>query len=175
MKKLALATLVISLFFGMVSVNAMSEADLKAKLTQTITISGQKMTLPSETKVLVERYLNENEVSSKDCDYIANKVDEAIAIVQGEGQTDMNKLSRSSKDKLKTIVKEVSSNTSVKATVSKGVLIIYNADGTVFAEVSHLVKQTGSETSQIVAVAGVALVVVAAGAYLVVRQVKTSK
>ncbi len=175
MKKLALVALVVSLFAGMLSVNAMSEADLQKKITQTFTISGQRMTLPSETKVLVERYFNENEVSSKDCDYIAGKVDEAIALVQAEGQTDMSKLSRSAKDKLKALVKDVSTNTSVKATVSKGVLIIYNADGTVFAEVSHLVKQTGSETSNMVVIAGIAFVVVAAGAYLVVRQVKTSK
>lgn len=175
MKKLALATLVISLFFGMVSVNAMSEADLKAKLTQTITISGQKMTLPSETKVLVERYLNENEVSSKDCDYIASKIDEAIAILKAEGKTDFSKLSTSTKTKLKSLVSDISSNTSVKASVKKNALIIYNADGTVFAEVSKLVKQTGRETSQIVALVSIAGVVVVAGAYLVVRQVKTSK
>ena len=175
MKKIFLVSLIASLFFGINTVSAMSEADLQKKLTQSFTIAGQKVGVATDTKVLVERYLKENEVSSKDADYIASKIDEAIAILKAEGKTDFSKLSTSTKTKLKSLVSDISSNTSVKASVKKNALIIYNADGTVFAEVSKLVKQTGRETSQIVALVSIAGVVVVAGAYLVVRQVKTSK
>lgn len=175
MKRIFIATLVFSLFFSITSVKAMSEADLQKKLTQNFTVAGQKVGIPSDTKVMVERYLKENEVSSKDADYIAAKVDEAIAILKEEGKTDFSKLSVSTKNKLKALVSDISKNTSVKATVTKNSLVIYNPDGTVFAEVTHLVKQTGKETSQIIIVGCVAFIVVTAGAYLVVRRVKTSK
>ncbi len=159
---------------GIKTVSAMSETDLKAKLTQTYTIGGEKYWIGNDIKVLAERYLDQYEVSETDCDYIAKKIDEAVKILQAAGVADASKLSNADKDKLKALVSDISANTSVKATVTRGSVVIYDAEGEVFAEVSALVKQTDSSVSTIAIVAGVAFLITIAGVALVVRQVKNS-
>jgi len=175
MKKLFILSLaVVFAFVGMLSANAMSEAKLKEVLTKTYNINGTNYSVSSEVKVYIERYLNENEVSSDDADYIAKKVDQAVEIVRASGATDLThftKLPKDTQKQLKTLVADISANTSVKATVTKNSVAVTNADGTV-VEVTGLVKQTGSETNIIAVIAGIAFVVTVVGACLVVRQVK---
>ena len=176
MKKVFMSVLVISLLLlGVKNVNAMTEAQLKTKLTQSITINGTEVSLTADEKNLVTKYLNEYEVSSKDADYISGKVDEAISILKSEGKTDFKELSSSAKTKLKALVSDVAANTSVNATVTNGSIVIYNGDGTVFAEVDKLVKQTGTESNKLTIVASIAAAVTLVGAYFVVRQVKVSE
>ena len=172
MKKLGILLFVVLLFVGVVKVNAMSESDLKDALTQTITIDGVKVHVDDATKTAIERYLNQYEVSSADADYINERINTAISILKSEGQTDFKKLSTSAKNKLKALVVEISENTSVKATVTEGTVVVLDASGDPFFEVDHLVKQTGSTTTLTAMVAGVSLLIVAAGAWLVVKQVK---
>ena len=146
MKKILITLLVFTLF--LTGVRAMSESDLLAKLTASYDINGFTFQLSGGDKALAKRYLDENEVSSKDADYIAGKIDEAISLMRKSGAkdfSDFSKLPSSLKSSLKKLVQDVASNTSVKATVTKGKVVIYNADGTVFAEMSKLVKNTGSE------------------------------
>ena len=146
MKKILITLLVFTLF--LTGVRAMSEGDLLAKLTASYDINGFTFQLSGGDKALAKRYLDENEVSSKDADYIAGKIDEAISLMRKSGAkdfSDFSKLPSSLKSSLKKLVQDVASNTSVKATVTKGKVVIYNADGTVFAEMSKLVKNTGSE------------------------------
>ncbi len=115
-----------------------------------------------------------SEVSSKDADYIASKIDEAIEIMKKSGEkdfTNFSKLPASLKKDLKKLVQDVASNTSVKATTAKGVVIIYNQDGTVFAEITGLVKNTGSNLNIIVPAA---ILVVALGAVVLVKNVKAN-
>ena len=173
MKRILMTIVVCVLFFG-VSVKAMSESDLLKKLTSSYNINGYTFQLSEGDRVLAKRYLDENEVSSKDCDYIASKIDEAISLMKKSGVkdfSDFSKLPASLKSSLKKLVMDVASNTSVKATVSKGKVIIYNADGTVFAELSSLVKNTGSEFEIIPLVA---LFVSVVGIFLVYKNVKTN-
>ena len=176
MKKFLMISLAAVLFvLGASRVNAMSEADLKKVLTQTIKINNTEISITADEKVLVEKYLNAYEVSEKDADYIAKKVEKAISILKAEGKTDLKKLSKSAKEQLKALVSDISSNTSVKATVTKGSLVVYKPDNSgVFAEVDKLVKQTGSEVSSIAVIASIAFVVTIAGACLVVKQIKES-
>lgn len=146
MKRILMALLVFTLF--LTGAKAMSESDLLAKLTASYDINGFTFQLSGGDKALAKRYLDENEVSSKDADYIAGKIDEAISLMRKSGAkdfSDFSKLPSSLKSSLKKLVQDVASNTSVKATVTKGKVVIYNADGTVFAEMSKLVKNTGSE------------------------------
>lgn len=147
MKKILMTILVCTLFLT-VGVKAMSEKDLLAKFTANYDINGVNFHLSESDKALAKRYLDENEVSSKDAEYIASKVDEAISLMRKSGTkdfSDFSKLPTSVKNDLKKLVQDVASNTSVKATVKKGSIVIYNADGTVFAEMTKLVKNTGSE------------------------------
>lgn len=173
MKKLLLITLTCLLFVA-TGVKAMSEEDLLAKLTKSYDINGYTFTLSEDDKALAKRYLKENEVSSADADYIAKKVDEAISLMKNSGVkdfSDFSKLPTSLKENLKSLVEDIASNTSVKATVKKGSVVIYNADGTVFAEMTKLVKNTGSYENIIPTVA---LFVSVLGIAIVVKNIKAN-
>ena len=173
MKKI-LMTLLVCILFLTVGVKAMSEKDLLGKLTGSYDINGVTFQLSESDKALAKRYLDQNEVSSKDAEYIASKVDEAISLMRKAGVkdfSDFSKLPKSLKNDLKKLVQDVASNTSVKATVAKGKVVIYNADGTVFAEMSKLVKNTGSDF-QIIPL--VALFVSIIGIVVVYKNVKAN-
>ena len=172
MKKLSILLFAVLLFVGVARVDAMSESELKDALTQTITINGTEVSVDASTKAAIERYLSQYEVSSADADYINARINTAISILKSEGQTDFKKLSTSAKNKLKALVEEVSDHTSVKATVTNGSVVILDSNGDTFFEVDNLVKQTGSNTTLTAMVAGVSILIVAAGACLVVKQVK---
>ncbi len=176
MKKLSIFALIASLFvFGTFTVNAKTEDELKEILTQTITVGKEKYALSDGDKVLVERYLNEFDVSSEHADIIAEKVEAAINIIKGQGNVNFKSYPESVKQDLKTLVGEISSSTSVKATLTKDALIVYGEGNNVFAEVTKLVKQTGVETSRIAVIAGISILIVAVGTCLVIKQVKTSE
>ena len=130
MKK-ALYVLALSMFLLVgTNVSAMTKQDLKAKLTDTYTVGGKQVSAPANIVTEIERYLNKYDLSSKDCDYIAKKFDEALKVVQEAGATDFTSLSDSDKSKLVSIASDVSKNTSVKVTLTKGgKLTIYESDG----------------------------------------------
>ena len=172
MKKLGILLFIALLFVGVVKVNAITEDELKEALTQTININGTKVSVDDATKTAIERYLNQYEVSSADADYIKARIDTAVSILKSEGQTNFKNLSQDAKDRLKALVVEISNNTSVKATVTNGSVVILDASGDTFFEVDHLVKQTGSGVTLTAVMAGVSVLIVAAGACLVVKQVK---
>ena len=172
MKKLGILLFAVLLFVGVVRVNAASEDELKEALTQTFEINGTKVQVDDATKTAIERYLNQYEVSSAHADYIIDKVNTAISILKSEGQTDFSKLSSSAKSRLKALVVDISNNTSVKATVTNGTVVILDENGETFYEVDDLVKQTGSTVTLTAVMAGISVLIVAAGACLVVKQVK---
>lgn len=139
-------TLVLFLAAGLLlttNVNAMTESELKDKLTDTYKVNGRTEKVDSAIETQIERYLNENEVSSEDCDYISSKIDEAIALIEKGSATEWRELSSKEMESLIAIVDDISSKTSVKAALSKGgVLTIYNEDGTVFTKLTNLIKYT---------------------------------
>ena len=172
MKKLSYLLLAVFLFVGVLKVDALSEEKLKEALTQTIDINSSKWSVDSSTKVAIERYLNQYDVSEAHADYINERINTAISIIKSEGQTDFSKLSASAKQRLRDLVVEISDHTSVKATVTNGSVVVLTPNGETFYEVDHLVKQTGSSMTTTAIVTAVSFVIVAAGACLVVKQVK---
>jgi hypothetical protein len=117
--------LLVALFIGLVSVNAMTESELEAKLTKSYTVNGSTFKASDSQKVLIKRYLDQYEVSSSDADYISGKLDEAKNILQASGKGSFYDLSRADKDKIIALCADVSSNTSVKVTINKGKLVVY--------------------------------------------------
>ncbi len=193
MKKFFLAILVACGFFVPATANAMTSNELLAKLTADYQINGYNYHLTDGAKVLAERYLNQNPVSSTDADYIAGKIDEAVAAMRNSGVSDFSDLSKlpaSLKATLKQLVQDIAANTSVKATITNGSIIIYNADGSEFAELSgfeikdnsvknnsgstsgisnSVVKNTGANVD---IVAASALLITALGSAFVVKNIK---
>ena len=97
---------------------------------------------------------------SKDADFISRKIDEAVKVIEAGNAKDIKSLSKSEKDKLKTIASAISSNTDVKVTVAKGgEVTIYNTDGTVFTKVSEPIKYTNDNNALIISLSTVALLV----------------
>lgn len=130
MKKFGCALLAVALFFMGTTVNAMTESELKAKLTQTYTINGETVKLSDYQVAELERYLDKYEVSAKDADYIAGKVDEVIELAKTAKATSFSDLTADEVSKVIAIVSDISKNTSVKASLTKGgKLTIYEEDG----------------------------------------------
>lgn len=155
MKKMLLVALFsVMCLVGINNVSAMTEDELKSKLTGTYTVNGVEWTISNGYKNQLEQYLANNDLSSADCDYIASVADKALAIVEAGSATSVSELTRTEKDKLKDLVRDVSNNTAVRATVTdKGTFILYNLDGSKFGTIDKTsVKQTG--TQDIVIIAG---------------------
>ncbi len=173
MKKISYVVLAVLFMFGVIRVNAMTEDDLYDALTQKITIGNEKWGVDEDTKTYIRRYLDQFDVSEKHAEYINKRINKAISILKREGKTDFTKLSTQAKKDLRDLVEEISKNTSVKASVKKGTLVVYNPKtGKVFYETGNLVKYTGSVNNTVTLIAGLALLIVAAGSVLVVKQVK---
>ena len=178
MKKLFMISLVMfGLVFGIKSVNAMTEEELITKMTKAYTINGSEYKMDDADIVLLKRYLKEYDLSSADADYISSKVDAAISIVKKSGKTNFKDFSKQTKEDLKKLVEDVSANTSVKASVTSGSVVVYTPEGTkTFAEVTKLVKQTGTSISiSNIVIAGISLIVVLAGSVIITKELKAGK
>lgn len=175
LKNLFLVGVLACLMVGVTNVNAMSKDELEAKLTKTYEINGVSVGADSSAKVEIERYLQQNDVSEKDCDYIAGKFDEALAIIENGNATKFDELTKSEKDQIKALIAEVSQNTEVKVTVLKGgKVIVYNLDGTKFSEITKSdikyntdVKYTNDEN--VVLLAGAVSII---GLFVIARKIK---
>ena len=175
MKKLGIIALVVGLFtIGTVGVKALNEASLKEKLFQAIEVGGVKYSLSNADKKIVETYLEQNEISDTDATFIGEQVDKAITIIKGQKNVEFTKYPQNVKDELKDLVKEISTSTSVKATLTKDGLTVKNADGSETV-ITALVKQTGYEGSKTAVIVAISFLIVAVGTGLVIKQVKTSE
>ncbi len=174
MKMIAALFVMLVALVGISPVKAMSESELYNKISATYEINGSKYSLSAGDKLIAKRYLDNFEVSASHCDYIAGKIDQAVAEMRKSGVkdfTNFSKLPASLKNTLKGYVLDVAANTSVKASTKKGAIVIYNADGTVFAEITSLVKNTGS-TMNVIAVVALSAAVI--GAVVLFRNVKAN-
>lgn len=167
-----------------VNVFATNESDLLTKAKQTITINNKTIAVKSEVITQIERYLNQYEISDTDCQFISDKVDEAIELAKNAKASSWNSLTASQKAQMISLAEEINNSTSVKATLtSDGKLTIYNADGSVFTKISDALTVISSYTATVndgastsyTGVAASATVVViaiaAAGAVLVSKKV----
>ena len=156
------------LLVGTLNVNAMSKDELKAKLTKAYTINGATFQATCDQKAQIKRYLSQNDVSESDADYIASKIDEAIAIIERGNANSFEKLTKAEKNEIKALLKEVSNNTSVKVTAVKNGVKVYNLDGTVFT-VATAYKVKYTDTYMIIALAGVVSII---GIAVIARKMK---
>ena len=111
MKKLATVTLLIVMLVAFLAgtVNAATESELLEYLSKDFTVGGKTISISAADKVKIERYLNENEVTAEQADSIIAKVDEAVAVLEKAGETDLTKLSQADKDKLVNIANSAAS------------------------------------------------------------------
>ncbi len=168
MKKIIALFLIIITGASTVTVNAMTKEELKNKLFATYDLNGHELRASEDYKVQFERYLNQNELSESDMDYIAEKFDEAIKILQSENISSLEEITISQKSKLIPLINDVTNRTSVKATVAKNTVIIYNQDGTEFTRVTFLVKQTGHSNLYFICALGVVVL----GTIIIARKMK---
>ncbi len=155
MKKAFLTVLAAVLVLGATNVSAMSESELKAKLTKTYTINGVEYKADASVVKQISDYLDTFEVSADDADFIAQKVDEAVKVVEESGVKDVKKLSSTAKNTILDKVAEISANTSVKMNVAEdGTVVVYNPNtGAEWSRVTDLIKYT--DNSAILMVAGI--------------------
>ena len=153
MKKGFLVALVITLMMSITNVSAMTKDELKTKLTKEYTINGATFKASASDIAQIERYLEQNNISEADADKISAKVDEAVSIIEAGNATKLEELTTTEKDKL-VALSDISNTTSVKVTVNKGVITVYNVDGTEFTKITDMIKQTGANYT-IVIIAGV--------------------
>jgi len=118
-------------------VNAMSESDLQAKMTKSYDINGTTWKVDGATEALIERYFAENIVTGDDCQYISDRIDEAVGILKSGTAKRVEDLSSRQKEQLKGLATKVTDNTQIKVTVEKGgIVTVYKVNGEQFAKVT---------------------------------------
>ena len=158
---LVLTVMVAVACFGLPKASAMTESQLRDKMTAVYTFEGGKTwTLKQKYVNELDRYLATYEISSEDADYIAGKIDEYVAKRQ-RGETLGKKAAEE-------IVDAISENTKVKGVIRNGDLVILNTDGSDFTVISNPFKRTGDD-DMIFIISGV---VVAAGILAIATKMK---
>lgn len=114
-----------ALSIGLGTASAMTEKELKAELTKTYVINGVEKSADARDKKLIEEYLDTYEVSSSDADAIINALNKAKDILSASGKTRFHDLSKKDQKAILALVNDISENTSISATISKGYLIVY--------------------------------------------------
>ncbi len=176
MKKL----LVLFLLFiiGIANVKAISESELLNRLTKPYTVNGATFQATDEQKVLIERYLNQYEVSSTDADYIVSKLEEVFNVLKNSGKTSFYDLSSRDKQKIISLVADVATNTSVDCAIVDGSLVVYvpgSNRGEVFYEAPVNPTKTGkiTQTNRTFTLFGVGMFAVI-GMALVLRKIRNA-
>ena len=164
--------LFVAVLLTTVSVNAMSKDELKDKLTKSYTINGVTYKLSNGNANTVKSYLEQNEVSEADCDYIASQVDKAVEIIKNANVSDLSKLSTSSKNELKALVNNVGANTKVPVSINNGKLFVgyvdeptkafYNDKVNVKTDVKYTNGNLVITIASVVAIIGIATIAVKA-------------
>lgn len=168
MKKTSFFILLI-LLFTCFNVRALNKSELETRILGEFNIGGQIYSLSDGQKVIVKRFFRQTEISDYDAFYINQKIDEVINIVEQEGNINFRNYSDSNKTALKKIVADIYANTSIKGTLSKKVLSVFNNEGNSLL-VDGIVKQTGYEESVIAKIVGISYIIVLIGLLLFIHQ-----
>ena len=123
MKKLLL--LIIPFIIGLSSVNAITKNELLERLTKSYEVNGVTFQATDSQRTLIERYLAQYEVSSKDADYVVQKLEEVLNVLKTSGKKSFYDLSTSDKQKIISLVADVATNTSIDVAIVSGELIVY--------------------------------------------------
>ena len=160
-------TLVITILFVMVALLATTvvNATSSSELADTLYNLGSKYGMTSADKVKIERYLADNPVTDDEANQIVAKAEEAVAIMEEAGVTDITKLSTAQKNQLKTIANEAASIVGITISIKAGVVEFYK-DGKLI-ETATLnngkLAYTGSSTNVVLVVSSIAIVALATG------------
>lgn len=169
MKRLATVTLLIVMAVAFLAgtVNAATESELLEYLSQEFTVGGETVSISEADKVKIERYLNENEVTAEQADAVIAKVDEAVAVLEAAGETDITKLSQEDKNKLMGIANDAASvlGLSLSYDASTKTLSVYK-DGQLIESTSitssEELVQTGMTNYVYIAILAVVVIAIAA-------------
>ena len=160
-------TLVITILFVMVALLATTvvNATTSSELADTLYNLGSKYGMTSADKVKIERYLADNPVTDDEANQIVAKAEEAVAIMEEAGVTDITKLSTAQKNQLKTIANEAASIVGITISIKAGVVEFYK-DGKLI-ETATLnngkLAYTGNSTNVVLVVSSIAIVALATG------------
>lgn len=144
-KRLFSVLLVVVAFMGIVNVKAMSEDELKAKVSGSFDINGVSLSIPKSYIKQLNDYLNEFEVSSDDCQYIADQVDILVNAAKTKGVKSISDFRKKCASEIKTACANVSANTKIKATVlSDGSVSVsrYNSNEE-YSRLYNVIQNTG--------------------------------
>ena len=172
MKKLGLLALIVGLIvFGTIGVNAagVTAEQLKERVLGTFDIGGEKYELTSGDKKIAKDLFAAHTLTDAQATMISGKLDRAVQLAQEQGHVNFKNYPQGVKDELKLMVSEIATEIDVDASLTKDGLRV---DGKL---ITHLVKQTGYETSKTAIIAGISFIIVAVGTCLVIKQVKTSE
>lgn len=171
MKKLGLILAAVIVLFSTKNVFAMTEAELTTKVKATYDINGNQLKVPEKYVNLYDDYVSQYELTSADCQYIADQIDMLVAAARKNGVTSIKELSTKCAEELRQACANVSANTGVKATVlSDGRVSVskYNNPNEVFAIIGvHIATNTGS--TNLIYIAGLITLL---GASLLVYKIK---
>ena len=135
MKKIGLiAILLVTLFVGE-NASAITKDDLKASLSAGYNVNGQIVYLPAKYLATAEQYIDNNNLSQNDMNYINNKIAEAAAIFQTANATKVTQLTSAERNKLSDLFRDINNNTDVKVVFNANgdPVAVMNLDGTSFA------------------------------------------
>ena len=163
MKKLIsiaiLLVMVVMLSAGMVN------AATNDTLADELYAIGSKYGMTSADKVKIERYLSDNPVTDDQANQIIAKANEAAAIMEAAGTTNINDLTSEQKDQLKALANEAASIIGLTLVFKSGTVEIYK-DGTLIETLgteSGKLAYTGNSVNTVLVVSSVAVVALAAG------------
>ncbi len=159
-KMLAIALIVIMLMMTFATaVFATTSDELGSKLYA----KGKKYGMTSADKVKIERFLSENPVTDAEADAILAKADEAIAIVEESGVTDLSKLTTAQKNQLKEIAKSAAEIVNVTLVFKTSSVEIYK-DGKLIETVTAnngKLAYTGNNLNMILVVSTISIIALA--------------
>lgn len=159
-KMLAIALIVIMLMMTFATaVFATTSDELGSKLYA----KGKKYGMTSADKVKIERFLSENPVTDAEADAILAKADEAIAIVEKSGVTDLSKLTTAQKNQLKEIAKSAAEIVNVTLVFKTSSVEIYK-DGKLIETVTAnngKLAYTGNNLNMILVVSTISIIALA--------------
>ena len=171
MKKIGLLLAALIVLLSTKNVFAMTEAELTTKVKATYDINGNQLKVPEKYVNLYDDYVSQYELTSADCQYIADQIDMIVAAARKNGVTSIKELSTKCAEELRQACANVSANTGVKATVlSDGRVSVskYNNPNEVFAIIGVHIA-TNTSTPSIVYIAGLITLI---GASLLVYKIK---
>ena len=127
--------------------------------------------------VKLERYFKENPITASEGDALIAKIDNAKAIIDASGTTNLKNLTNEDKDKLKAVANEAAAIVGVSLTFNGDSVQIYK-NGKLIDTISSTGKlaYTGNEINySIVAISAVAIIALATGAIFLRKKLNYAK